>query len=627
MRNAFGARQIGESGFGPESEPGYAEKVLSRDQIAIVWSAEGDVVVASPLSDSFGSTSSIDVARFPAGTDAAASVSLRRTREFGLPALSRSTYYLTAIDDHSERTKILALDGEKLSYDDSVLLEWLVNAEKQMFLGTDNHPVFETALEDTACGVTRLPNGQVSMTEVPRDRISNLGTKVRHFVREPANSYIGLCIETPLRCIARYFLSQTKGGTDTLHHGRRNEVTAFISMNMSGYSFGLWSPAAGLFSENAFLAPEDVNKNARRVRRQLQEVASAPPKVDDDRSINEYVRRALDQLLQHMSPEKLQQLQLAGYTQIVYAAEPRLLENIKAAAAEITQRTGLEFVPIDRPVEEAVASGLILGSYAFGSKIVEGAARIQPVNLARDILVLADAEESERRRNEEIRTQNRRNRAVLTVLAPPVVAAAFVLAVIAGLIISYFFTSIRESQADARTQELRPALERRKAYEANLKWYQEFIAEVSRLRRQQPVGIGLLQQLNSNYPFATDPAFYVSDLKLTQQGDIEMKGLARNKDAVATFLKSLEFAGGEQSGSRLFNNMAYEVQEIAQPAQGSSQPNLPTMTGSTLTSKPAAPGVVQWKMTGNYAPVVEFQPKPSPSPGAKPAAAPVKPAA
>jgi hypothetical protein len=76
-------------------------------------------------------------------------------------------------------------------------------------------------------------------------------------------------------------------------------------------------------------------------------------------------------------------------------------------------------------------------------------------------------------------------------------------------------------KADGKTQELKPAVDRRRSYEANLKWYQEFIREVSLLRRQQPVGIGLLYQLNSNYPFAVDPSFYVSDLKLTSNGDLE----------------------------------------------------------------------------------------------------------
>jgi hypothetical protein len=627
MRNAFG-RNPRSSGFGADSDPNAAVRSSSQDQIAIVWAANGDVIVASPLANGSSPSSSIDVARFPAGTDILASVSMRRTREFRLPPLSRSTRYLTAVTDHSERTQILALDGEKLSYDDTTLLEWLVNAERQMLLGTDNHPVFETALEETACSVDRLPNGQVAMTEVPRQNVNSLAGQIRTFSREPGAAPLDVCIETPLRSIARHFLTLTKQGAETLHQGRRAEVTAFLSMNTSGYSFGLWSPVAGLFSENAFLAPDDVRKRAASGRRTA--VDSRELETNDDRSMKEYVQKAFDQLLLHMSPEKLQSLQLSGYVQIVCAAESGLMEKIAAAAQEVRSKTGLDFVPISSPVEEAVASGLLLGSYTPTAETAVGAENVPPVNLARDILVLANSEEALRRREEEARLQERRNRAVLTVLAPPLVTAGILLALVASLIASSFFTAIRESRADARAQELKPAVDRRKAYEANLKWYQEFISEVSKLRRQQPVGIGLLSQLNSNYPFAADPAFFVSDMKLTPTGDLEMKGMARNKDAVATFLRSLEFAGGEQSGSRLFSNLAYEIQEVAQPVTAvSGQPALPKISGSTLATGGAAPGTVQWKMTGNYVPVAAFMPKPaaSPAPGAPKPAVPAPPAA
>jgi hypothetical protein len=521
---------------------------------------------------------------------------------------------LTAVADHSERTQILALDGERLSYDDAVLLEWLVNAERQMLTGTDNHPVFETSLEDTACSIARLPNGLVSMTEVPRTHINALGARLRAFAGISSGSPLSVTIETPLRCIARYFLETTKEGADTLRQGRRTEVTAFLSMGMSGYSFGLWSPSAGLFGENAFLAPADVNKKPSR--RQDPNATVVDIGQPQQRNINEYVRKAFDQLMLQMSSERMANLQLSGFTQVVYAAEQSLSDQIKAVATEISSREGIEFVPIRTPVEEAVATGLILGSYSFGAGRVKGADTIEPVNMTRDILVLADTEEAERRRAEEGRMLARRDKAVLAVLAPPVVMAGILLALVASLLAGYFFTTIRDARADATAQELRPALERRKAYEANLKWYQEFISEVSKLRRQQPVGIGLLRQLNENYPFASDPSFFVSDLKLTPTGDIEMKGLSRNKDAVATFLKSLEFAGGEKSGTRLFSNLAYEIQEVAAPTVQASQGNIPKISGSTLTAAGVAPGIVQWRMTGSFVPFAEFQPKPSPSPGA-----------
>jgi hypothetical protein len=140
--------------------------------------------------------------------------------------------------------------------------------------------------------------------------------------------------------------------------------------------------------------------------------------------------------------------------------------------------------------------------------------------------------------------------------------------------------------------------------------------------------MGLLYQLNSNYPFNIDSAFYVSDLKLQPTGDVEIKGFSKNKDSVAAFLKNLEFMSGPESGSRLFSNLAYEVQEgVPEAAPATGQPTLPTVKGSLLPTQ-AKPGVVQWRLTGNYVPMDEFAPPPPTKPGAaKPGATPAKPGA
>ena len=236
------------------------------------------------------------------------------------------------------------------------------------------------------------------------------------------------------------------------------------------------------------------------------------------------------------------------------------------------------------------------------------------VDMVRDIMFISDAERTERQLEVEARLQNRRSRAATLMFAVPVIVAALLSAFAIELFISNLMTARRESIADARTQELKPAVDRRNSYEANLKWYREFVTEVTGLRRQQPVGIGMLFQLNSNYPFSIDPAFYISEMKLSNTGDVEIKGLAKSKDGVAAFLKSLEYAGGAESGSRLFSGLAYEVQETT-PAVTTGQPAQATPTGSTLSTAAVAPGVVVWSIKGNYLPMAEFAPKKAKSTG------------
>src|SRR5687768_9089821 len=618
MRNKFGANPVIRTAEESDSDH-------SCDQLAVSWNPNGGVVAAWPASRD-GSNWEVEVERFTSDFNLTQAINLRRGGQAGNLQLTNDTFFLTTIPEFSERTRILTLDGGRLALDDRALVEWLITAEQQVVLGTDNHPLFETSLDDTACAIRRLPNGLVAMTEVPRAHVLGARDRVRTLLGDRVASQVDLTIETPVRTVARYFLTAIKEGELVQRAGKESEVTAFILIGNSGFRFGLWSPAAGLFSEHGFLAPKDIAQLGSQVAGgRFQKPATDG---DIDGRLESYVREAFDQLSLQLSKEKLEQLQLSGYAQVVWASEPGLAATIPPIAAEHASKTGIQVFHLEAPIDEAMVGGMLLGSFAFGDAAPVGAAILPQADLARDLLVLADTEQDQRRLGEELLVQQRRNRAIFSLLAAPTVVTAILLAMIGGLIFTSIVTGVRDAQASARTQELKPALDRRNSYEANLKWYQEFIKQVSRLRKQQPVGIGLLYQLNSNYPFTVDPSFYVSEMKLLPTGGVEMKGFARNKDAVASFLKSLEFAGGAASGSRLFGNLAYEVQEGAPVAAvATAQANAPTMAGSLLSTNQARPGVIVWSIKGNYLPMEEFMPPPPPAkPGAKPAKPPVAPA-
>ena len=582
-----------------------SETAHSPDQLSVMWQNTGAVTAAWPTTRGGTNAWEIDVEHFGSDYNLGPQIDLRRGVQTGAIAVSQQTNFLTQIPEFSERTRILALAGDQLALSDDDLARWLISAEQQVLVGTDNHPLFETSLDDTACVIRRLPNGLVAMTEVPRAHVLAARERLRTILGDRVASYVSTCIETPIRTIARYFLTAVKEGELVRRAGKESEVTAFVLIGTAGFRFGLWSPAAGLFSEYGFIAPKEISR--------------ASEKTPDDGRIEAYARQAFEQLELQLSKEKLEQLQLSGYAQVVWVAEPSISNTIAPVAAEHATQTGIQAFHLDTSVDEAVVAGLLLGSFAFGDSTPFGASMLPQANLARDLLVLADTEANQRRFSEEIYAKRRRGRAVFTMLAPPIAMVAILLAMLAGLLLSQLFTTVRDARADAKTLELKPALDRRNSYEANLKWYQEFIKQVSRLRKQQPAGISLLYQLNSDYPFAVDPSFYVSDMKLLPTGAVEMKGYARNKDAVASFLKSLEFAGGPESGSRLFANLAYEVQEGApQVVAATGQTQLPTMAGSTLGTNQIRPGVIVWSIKGTYLPAQEFAPQPAPKPGATP---------
>jgi hypothetical protein len=598
---SFGTKRGRTAGFTGEYDRMLAERAAAPDQLSVVWSS-GSIASASPQSTGVRGSYSLDIIRYPADVNLGEALDLRRTGQLGLPNLSERTVYSTVVSEYSERTRILALTGEQLAMRNDELAQWLVDAERQMIRGTDNHPLFETSIEDTVCTIGRLPNGQVTMTEVPRVHVNSVRDKFR-FAR--AGDSLDLTIETPVRCVARYFLTAMPEGENAQRPGKETEVTAFLLVGKAGFSWGLWSPRYGLFNEYSFLAPKELSAS-------LGQKAEAS---EQQTGLNAYVNKAFDQLFLQLTAERLDHMQLASYAQVVWACETGLADVIRPIATRHDSESGIECFQIPVPVDEAAAAGLLFGTFAFGDTAPAGAQILPQVDLSKDLLALADTEEVERRHLQEQQIRKQRSRAVMTLLAAPVIATAVIVALTASLFREQIGLTVREVQADSRTTELKPALDRRKSYEANLKWYQEFITQVSALRRQQPVGIGLLYELNKNYPLGTDPSFYVSEMKLTPAGAVELKGLSRNKDAIATFLKSLEFAGGEQSGSRLFGNLAYEVQEGV-PPNVAAKPGVASLPGAAVN---APPGVVAWRMSGNYLPMVEFAP---PDPNKKPPAAP-----
>src|SRR5262249_19711445 len=184
----------------------------SRDQLSIVWNTAGGVVAAWPIARDGSGNWEIEIERFTTDFNLTQTVNLHRGGQAGNLAVTHDTFFLSTIPEFSERTRILALDGDRLALDDRELAKWLVTAEQQVTLGTDSHPLFETSLDDTACVIRRLPNGLVAMTEVPRAHVLSARERIRTLLGDRITSFINLRIETPVRATARYFLTAVKEG-------------------------------------------------------------------------------------------------------------------------------------------------------------------------------------------------------------------------------------------------------------------------------------------------------------------------------------------------------------------------------------------------------------------------------
>lgn len=633
MQRASDVKAENAEGLEWEVDDSPGASASSPDQVAIVWMG-GEAVVASPAAGAEEGSFDLDLNRFPSDFNLAAAINVRRDT-LGVPRISERTKFLTIVPNNSERTKVLALDEATLALDDERFVDWLIEAERQAVSGTDDHPIFETTLEETACAPVRLPDGNAAMTEVPRQFVDAAREQVSVLAGIDNPERLRLSIETSVRSALRYYLTAVPEGAAALGPGKESEVMAMILIGRSGFSFGLWNPGAGLFTEYGFPAPAELTANPSAWKEIVAALGSgAAVGVEQSPKARQildefdfYVRQAFDQLILQLSPETAGELGMSSFSRVVWATEMGLDGIVAPIADEYANYASIEFVKLQVPADEAIASGLLLGSFNFGFDRVAGAEVLSEVNLGRDLMVLADKEEMERRRLEDMLVQQRRNRMILTLAAPPVLFVAIFLAMTVNLVASQLMLSFRESGADARAAELKPALDRRRNYEATLKWYQEFITQVSALRKEQPITIGMLYDLNAGYPMAVDPNFFVAEMKLSRKGELELKGYSQNKDAVTTFLRALEFSGAEESGKKKFTNLAYEVKEgVAQQPTGAQAPSLGT--GSMATGN-LAPGVIQWVIKGVYGPVEAIAPKEAPKgrkPG-EPAPAPAAPAA
>src|SRR6185503_9859055 len=286
MRNAYG------------TSPAYAldpeDLAHSRNQLSVVWNEIGGAVAAWPLSRDGGRSWEIEVERYTTTSNLKQQIDGQRSGQSGDLTISEVTHFLTTVPEFSERTRILALDGDRLSLSDEELGKWLIAAEQQVTLGTDNHPLFETSLDDTACVIRRLSNGLVAMTEVPRAHVLAARERLRTLLGDRIASRLESTIETPVRTAARYFLAAAAEGELVQRAGKEREVTAFVLIGNAGFRFGLWSPSVGLFSEYGFLAPREIAAMADRSP--VQGFQTLPmASASDDAALDGYIRQAFEQ--------------------------------------------------------------------------------------------------------------------------------------------------------------------------------------------------------------------------------------------------------------------------------------------------------------------------------------------
>ena len=568
-----------------------ADARLCSDAAVCFETADNTLIAAS-----FDDGGELRVKRF-----AAAASSLHEEISAWRTGLGRKTTARTVFrfvpDLFMEQTRIAALPDDVVRLGDDELTEWLVAAAAADTTGQDGKSVFESSLDDSAYDFTRLPSGQIALTEIPRETVDQTRLKLLPVVGsitedELAASAAGFrvdappefpqAVETRLRAVARFLAERERAFFSSLGG---EETVAFFCFTPQGAGFALWSPASGFYVELGdffHLRPEDQ---------------IIPEGIDKATYLGHLYGESVynflnDQFYRRIVPDD-DSAAPVNLVRVYWTAAEKFTSPLESILSEFSEQTEFPFISAGVPMEEMVVSGLLLGCFDESTELIPA------VNLANDVrrqrtAIFAAAAAASRQTH-----RARRRTALLYAVLPSVCAVGFIL----GLLLnsSRISASIdsRRTAATAEKARLTPLINARAEYETTLSWYEDVLRQIVGLRRKQSAALAFAARLDPLFPPTN--SFYVSNLKLLPGGNFEIKGLARDQFAVSEFARQLEFAaenGGDISGgsggggARYFSNLTLEFK------QGSGSDKQSSVAAGVAGS--LAPGVSGFLIKGNF---------------------------
>lgn len=522
--------------------------------------------------------------------------------------LSVNTQFFLNCSEHHEHSKLLSLTAAVQELPEENLIAWILDSARKNSSGADGKPVIkEVDFKSVSYTHYRLPNGKIGLTSVPRKEIPQAAARVLDDVLGADRAALAkdvalnLQIETPIRAIARYYFENFKQPAP-------DSATGFLAINDKGYAFGLYAANSGDLIVEAAETFEQTDINAVDF---LQNVEHFPVTEDeiDSSSYRDKVLHAISEMQSEFAD--LSRFELEKLTEVVWVTSHEMRDAFNGALAE--QNGQLDFLPVslDVSVEEAIACGLLLAG-------VPGILP-PPLNLIRDLIAQSQEDLSEIQNIAEQRESQQRVNAAIALLLPFLVLVA----IAAGLMVDTYRASSaladREQINSNKSNELAPTLLLWNSYNERYKFYDDYTKNIVKLRLTQDRAIKLFTELDQRYPLALDGSFYVSDMKLASTGALELKGMAKDQNAITAFVQSLESSKTVNNGQyqKTFGALTFELQKDAKDANAG------------ISSAPGAPEVVVWNVKGIYAPLDAPAPLASAT-GANPqpvATAPVKPSA
>lgn len=529
-------------------------------------------------------------------------------REVG--ASDEPAYLFCPLEDFSERTRAFPLEAEERELPLDGLAAVVVAASDGNAVDTQGLPIFDKPVDQVACDIAPLPDGDISLTEAARDALDRTLNRLSNTFAS-AGEFMDYRVETRLRAALRYWLLVEEARDAS--EGRGEKLVAFVVVGGKGSSIGLWSASRGLFKEdgeNFVFDDAPTPHTSFAASDHIGDVLLGPGEDAAPHVNFEEVRRAaleqavefsVGKLARKLTAAKLEEYGFAGVSnvEIVWAASPEVADCVAAqmealvesrARAAAGDSPALRSCPLRVPLEEAVTNGLLLGPVYPQA--------IPPINLLTDLRSRAARYKETLQRRDTAAESRSRTAATLAVVAPFVVAVAVVFASYLDVTRAAAQSAARRDAAAREAARLKPLAAARQSYVGTFNWMQSYVQQIIDLRKRQGAAISLYADLDSRFPLADDQTFYVSQVRLDPKGALELKGYTKRKEALTAFVNSMESAGD------VYSNVQFDIAEGTQPGAapppGVQLPPTAGPSGNTL-----APGVITWTITALYKPLAD----------------------
>ncbi len=412
---------------------------------------------------------------------------------------------------------------------------------------------------------SRTRDGRVVLTQALRAEAGETVAGVRSWASGQsvtAAQPLTVKVDTATRCVMRLWLEGPVGRGEI----KADSTVAVLVVGEDGYGMGLWGTDSGFVYETG----EKFKSGAVEVQ------------------LAGHIHAKLSSFV---SAATVGKLGLHPVKHLIFAASPKLKESLGSFLNESAALREIAFERLLMPVEggDGAVEELDLPAALAAGALIDSEL-VPAANLSSDLAAQLAAMRASNEAAAHAQQAGVRRQVAYAAAAPLALALVFLLT--AWLMRASDASALDQSIAEekATAAKLRQANADYEAAKANFAVIGNLINQITSLRDKQSDAYQLLVELNSRWPQGTP--WYVSEINSTGN-QIEVKGRARDEQALTVFVRALENSEG------VFTSVTESHSDPNNSVGGGGLP--PALSQNGQQQQKSAP-VVQFFVKATYTP-------------------------